>query len=148
MAGKLAIDNGILEFEVNGGELLRFNPSDPNVYHRFSELAVELPKLEEDFRKQAETLDEKDAAGMLALMNAFDRALKEKLAQVFGEENDFDRILGGVNLLAVGRNGQRLISNVLESLQPLLEEGVKRHRQHAAAEAVAEAKARRTSRAK
>ena len=148
MAGKLAIDNGILEFEVNGRELLRFNPSDPNVYHRFSALAVELPELEEDFRKKAEALDEKDAASMLALMNAFDGALKEKLGQVFGEENDFDRILGGVNLLAVGKNGKRLISNVLEALQPLLEDGVKRHRQQAAAEAVAEAKTRRTSRAK
>ena len=98
MAGKLAIDNGILEFEVNGGELLRFNPSDPNVYHRFSELAVELPKLEEDFRKQAETLDEKDAAGMLALMNAFDRALKEKLV----ENGDIVVITAGVPL---GRSG-------------------------------------------
>ena len=32
----LSIDTGIQEFQINNGGVLRFNPSDPNVYNRFS----------------------------------------------------------------------------------------------------------------
>ena len=31
----LSIDAGIQEFQINNGGVLRFNPSDPNVYNRF-----------------------------------------------------------------------------------------------------------------
>ena len=31
----LTIDTGVQEFSVNGRGVLRFNPGDPNVYHRF-----------------------------------------------------------------------------------------------------------------
>ena len=32
---KLNIDTGVEEFRVNGRGVLRFNPADPNLYHRF-----------------------------------------------------------------------------------------------------------------
>ena len=32
---KLNIDTGVEEFSVNGQGVLRFNPADPNLYHRF-----------------------------------------------------------------------------------------------------------------
>ena len=32
---QLTIDTGVQEFEINGSGVLRFNPSDPNVYNRF-----------------------------------------------------------------------------------------------------------------
>lgn len=31
----LNIDTGVEEFCINGHGVLRFNPSDPNLYHRF-----------------------------------------------------------------------------------------------------------------
>ncbi len=145
MSARLKFDDGIKEFEVNGKELLRFNPSDPNVYRRFFEVAEELPAMEEDFRKRAERLDKEDAVALLGLMGELDKKVKERLSYVFGPENDFERILGGVNLMAVGQNGQRIVVNVLEAFQPILEEGVKQHRKEAAAEAVAQAKARRAA---
>ena len=37
---KLSIDTGVQEFEINGSGVLRFNPSDPNVYNRFMESNV------------------------------------------------------------------------------------------------------------
>ena len=46
--------------------------------------------------------------------------------------NDLDAVLGGVNLLAMGSNGQRVIANFLTALEPILAQGV---RQCAAAEA-------------
>lgn len=38
---QLTIDTGVQEFEINGSGVLRFNPSDPNVYNRF--FAAETP---------------------------------------------------------------------------------------------------------
>ena len=32
---ELNIDTGVEEFSVNGRGVLRFNPADPNLYHRF-----------------------------------------------------------------------------------------------------------------
>ena len=48
--------------------------------------------------------------------------MKDILAWVFGADNDFDRILGG-NVLAVGTNGERIITNFIAALQPVIEAG-------------------------
>ena len=83
MPTRLKFDDGIKEFEVNGKELLRFNPSDPNVYRRFFEVAEELPAMEEDFRKRAERLDKEDAVALLGLMGELDKKVKERLIYSF-----------------------------------------------------------------
>ena len=44
------------------------------------------------------------------------------------------------------QNGERIVTNVITALQPILEEGVAQHRKEAADRAVAEAKARRVQR--
>lgn len=153
MAEKLVFDDGVKEFEVNGRELLRFNPTDLNIYHRFFEVAEELPALEREYmtatRETPGPVGEDGFAGAgeaLRIMRAFDAKIKERLSYVFGAENDFDRIVGGVNLMAVGKNGERIVTNVITALQPILEEGVAQHRKEAADRAVAEAKARRVQR--
>ena len=64
-----------------------------------------------------------------------DREIKEKLSGVFGPGNDFDALLGGVNVMAVGNNGQRVITNLLNALAPCIEEGAERHMKDAAQEA-------------
>ena len=39
---ELNIDTGVEEFRVNGRGVLRFNPADPNLYHRFFAAGAEL----------------------------------------------------------------------------------------------------------
>lgn len=153
MAEKLIFDDGIKEYEVNGRELLRFNPSDPNVYNRFCALHEELPKLEEEYEAGLKELaaevgaDDLESSGKaLKLMRDIDVKVKAKLSYAFGDVNDFDKIMGGVNLLAVGRNGERIVTNLLTALQPIIESGIRRHQTDAAAQAVAEAKLNRAQR--
>lgn len=153
MAEKLNFDDGIKEYEVNGRELLRFNPSDPNVYNRFCELYEELSKLEESYeaelkRLEAETTDDdvESSGKALKLMHDIDAKVKARLSYVFGEGNDFDRIMGGVNLMAIGKNGERIVTNLLAALQPIIEDGIRQHQSDAAAEAVAAAKLNREQR--
>lgn len=154
MAEKLIFDDGILRLDVNGNGLLCFNPSDFNVYQRFCALVKELPKLEEQYKAEVEQMPEDASEGEIIELagreldraKEIDAAVKQKLSGVFGTNNDFDKLLGGVNLMAFGSNGERIITNLLNALTPYLEDGVKKHMDDAAAEAVEEAKLNRAQR--
>ena len=133
----LRFDDGLLRLDVNGNGLLTFNPSDFNVYQRFFQLLKELPELEKRYVAQVER-----SSGETGGEDSFQlagrelaREIKEKLSGVFGPGNDFDALLGGVNVMAVGNNGQRVITNLLNALAPCIEEGAERHRKDAAQEA-------------
>ena len=144
----LRFDDGLLRLDVNGNGLLTFNPSDFNVYQRFFQLLKELPELEKRYVAQVERSsgetggeDSFQLAALrlpgreLARARDMDREIKEKLSGVFGPGNDFDALLGGVNVMAVGNNGQRVITNLLNALAPCIEEGAERHMKDAAQEA-------------
>lgn len=151
MAEKLTLDDGVLELEINENGILRFNPSDPNVYRRFLAVARELPELEMRYKREIESGAESEnetarTEKALEQMRTFDADIKGRLAEVFGRENDFETLLGGVNLMAVGCNGERVVTNLLRALTPYLESGIERYREGKAASAVAEAKCNRAQR--
>lgn len=154
MNEKLNFDDGVLHLDVNGNGLLCFNPSDFNVYQRFCALVKELPELEKQYRTEVEQLPEGTAEGEIIELagkeldraKEIDAAIKHKLSGVFGARNDFDQLLGGVNLMAFGSNGERIITNLLNALTPYLEAGVKKHLKDVAADAVEEAKQNRAQR--
>ena len=127
---KLNIDTGVEEFEINGGEaagggVLRFNPSDPNVYNRFFDARDRLIEMDQEINERQQALrdetasDEDKAAAFLKVLREYDIKIKSLLSEVFGPENDFDRILGGVNLAAAATNGERVVTNLLAALTPI-----------------------------
>lgn len=134
---ELNIDTGVEEFRVNGRGVLRFNPADPNLYHRFFAAGAELDGYDAALTK---------ALAGLAQLNEYDGKIKKLLTGIFGEENDFDAILGGVNLAGVGANGKRVVQNLLEALTPILREGAERRLTAAADAAAARADAARAER--
>ena len=148
---QLTIDTGVEEFSVNGRGVLRFNPADPNLYHRFFAVGRELDALDKELQAKTAALPadgaEAAAAG-LALLAEYDGRIKALLTQIFGPENDFDTLLGGVNLGGVGTNGKRVVQNLLEGLTPILEAGARRHLEARAETAVAEADAARAARSR
>ena len=85
------------------------------------------------------------AAAGLRLLNEYDGKIKALLTGIFGPENDFDAILGGVNLAGVGANGKRVVQNLLEALTPILREGAERRLKAAADTAEREAAAARAA---
>lgn len=107
----IQFDNGVRTYRVGGGEL-KFNPSDPNLYGRFLEAV--------------ETLSHLEAKEGIAGLQELDRQVKATLQTVFGPENDLEPVFGGVNLLAVGENGHRLLENFVSALEPILREGALR----------------------
>ena len=122
---KISFDSGIRQYRMQGG-ILRFNPADPNIYARFM-----------DALEQIETI--------VQLMAKADKEMKACLNRVFGEENDFHKLLCGVNLLAVAENGERVVTNLFSALQPILIDGANRCAGKKVNEAVQKARARRAA---
>lgn len=122
----LIFDSGIKEYQINGKGILRFNPSDPNVYARYMEATEKIRAVEQGMAEKAKNLPEASAGEeALRIMHEADQRMKVILNEIFGCGNDFDQLLENVNLMAVASNGQRVISNLLNALQPIMEAGVK-----------------------
>ena len=119
---KIQFDAGLRSYRINDGGILRFNPCDPNLYRRFMEAVDKLQAVEEELTRQAQENSDGD---VLMLMEEADRKMKEILNWVFGGGNDFQKLLEGVNLLAVAENGERVITNLFAALEPVLVEGAK-----------------------
>ena len=119
----IQFDSGIRTYRINGEGILRFTPGDPNVYARFLEAVEKLKEAEKELTEQAETARDTQ---IVELVSQADRKMKQILNWVFGADNDFGQILKGVNLLAVGANGERVMTNLLQALEPLLVEGAQR----------------------
>ena len=146
---KLHIDDGLVRLDINGNGLLCFNASDFNLYNRFLSFARELPDIEKKYHSEVESgkapeSDDLEIAGAnLDIAEAIDREVKTRLSAVFGSGADFDKLLGGVNCMSFGGNGERIITNLLEGLKPYLEKGVKQHLDAAAAKAKSNREQRR-----
>lgn len=147
---KLNFDTGVKEYAIGGG-VLRFNPSDPNVYARFLEAGDKLKKAETELVAEAkkaapEGSDQANGETMLRLLQAVDKRMKEILAWVFGPENDFDSIFGGSNVLSVGSNGEYAITNFITAITPILKAGAEKCARQQTNKAVAQAKMNRQQR--
>lgn len=118
---KLTFDAGVEEYRLPGG-VLRFNPADPNVYVRFSKALELLQQLEQDITKALAAPN----CDVLDIMVCTDRVIKQQLNLVFGPGNDFDAMLGGMNLLSAASDGKPVVSHLFAALEPILLAGAKR----------------------
>ena len=125
---QIKFDSGIRSFKVNDNGVLRFNPSDPNLYNRFMESVEKIQAVEEkliqDAKMQNAENSENHGELVLQILKNADKEVKKILTEVFGKENDFDQIFEDVNMLAVGSNGERVITNFLNALLPVFQEGI------------------------
>lgn len=125
----LNIDVGLKSYQlVEGGALLTFNPSNPNVYARYMEAMDEIKAVEKEMSGKANAIDasgEKAGEESLKIMYETDRRMKAILNSIFGKPNDFEEILCGVSLMAVTADGDRVINKVLEALSPIMQDGAK-----------------------
>lgn len=140
---KLQFDSGVKSYRINGGGVLRFHPGDPNLYSRFLEAVERFKTLERELAGSC-AREETAGADILRLLEETDEKIKKLLNWIFGGDNDFGKLLEGVNLLAVADNGERVITNLLQALEPVLLEGAKRCAGQQAKAAVEKANARRS----
>jgi hypothetical protein len=140
---RLNIDLGVEEYALGNGSVLRFNPTDPNLYARFLQLEPQLQDLREELIRGSEQAA--DGLAVLKLLADTDRKFKELLTQAFGAENDFSQLLQGVNLLATAGNGMSVAENLLAALEPVLTQGAERFARTKTEAALEKARQRRES---
>lgn len=148
---KLAFDSGVKEYQIGDSGVLRFNPNDPNVYARFMTAMESIQSVEDRLVARAKELEQmngakESGAEVLKLMAKADREIKTILSGIFGGDNDFDKILGGINLLAIADNGEQVITNLLNTLQPIMVAGAENCAKRQAGAAVAKAQQNRAQR--
>jgi hypothetical protein len=148
---KLIFDSGIREFQINNNGVLRFNPADPNVYARLVESRDMIKEVEDKLLAKAKELipeGEEEANGetVIRLMSESDKEIKRILSYIFGAENDFDEIFAGVNLMAVGENGERVITNFFYAVEPIIKKGAEKCAEQQIDSAVKKAQGNRAQR--
>lgn len=141
----LQIDTGLREYPISGAGKIRFNPADPGVYARFLESIERFETQGKEIAKKLEGVSQNDGAAFLRIAAQADQEAKATLTWVFGPENDFNKILGGVSLFAIGDNGRRVFENLFEVLQPILMEGAEKYAREQVQMAVSKASSRRGS---
>ena len=149
MVEKLSLDTGVLDLVFQNGQHLRFNPTDMNLYKRFLDLVKQLPEIEQRYREVEKRQTKDDSAFVGAVLDEavkIDAEVKGRLDAAFGGNNNFDALLDGVNIMAWGKNGERIITNLLAVLKPYIDSGVKQYAKEAAADAVAVARQNREQR--
>ena len=115
---KLNFDTGVVSYRIPGHGVLRFNPADPNLYGRFYEAQEKFAALEKELADAPQ-----DA---VTALRAADEKLKALLGWLLGGDNDVDKALGGLSLLAVCGDGRSVAANLLEALQEVIEKGAAR----------------------
>lgn len=135
---KITFDSGIKTYQVNESGILKFNPSDPNVYQRFNSLKSSIQQFEKEISYRSKSV--KSGEEIVDLLREYDKKMKDQLSFVFGEWNDFDQIFSGVNVMAVSASGELIITNFLNGIRPIIEEGIRAYAKMEAQKAIQETK--------
>lgn len=156
MAEQIRFDDGVKEYQINDNGVLRMNPTDPNLFQRFFDAQDRLLEIEQNLEKQGREIPHaapdapKQAAAAVGaqvthLMADADRQVKNLLGEVF-PGNDFFQLFGGVNVMAVAGNHERVVTNFFNALVPILTKGAQTYADDKAQAAVAKSNANRAQR--
>lgn len=113
----LQFETGVVEYQVNGGYVLRFNPADTNFVRRLHDLFEELSREQPVEGGVFDTLEKKDTA------------MREKLDGLFGP-GTCDGVFGKLGLYALA-GGLPLWANFLLAVLDEVEKSVLKQQQAA-----------------
>ena len=114
---ELCFDTGVVEYQVNGGYVLRFNPADTNFVRRLHDLFEELGQEQQAEGGVFEALEKKDAA------------MRERLDGLFGP-GTCQAVFGELGLYALA-GGLPLWANFLLAVLEEVESAVDAQQQAA-----------------
>lgn len=101
MAKALNFDTGLVDYEINGGAHVRFNPADISFTERFYNAFTQLAEQQETFQQQVdEALANDDKDEFFAFANARDAEMREIIDGVFGD-GIADAIFPDMNCYAI-----------------------------------------------
>lgn len=96
------------------------------MYNRFLKIPEKIEVIDQELAKEVSELQEGDGAGALEALTRADKKAKAAMNEVFGLDNDFDEIMRGINIMSAGSNGNRVITNLFEALNPIFADGAQK----------------------
>ena len=114
----LNFDLGLERFYINNDKnrYLEFNPTDASLYQKFNSLH----SFFEEISTQHEAKSFESEEDIMAFIDAQDKALKEKLDNIFGS-GSCERVFGSLNLFSPTKTGATIFENFIEALTPMIE---------------------------
>jgi len=153
MATVLNFSSGAEEYIING-VCVRINWSDQNLYTRLFGLKDAVSDLEKEYSEKINALESIDpktfpkteggevdvralsdeqcntvssrTKTLMSIMTEIDSKVKDELRSAFGGDADIDGMFMGVNCMAVDAEGNRILYNFMNAIEPLLKEAAKR----------------------
>ena len=105
------------EICINGDKdkTISFCPDDINIINRYQESMEELEEIKQDVFNLNQDIDENNINETIKKIFNLDKIIKEKIDYIFNSEIS-EKVFGETSCLAVGRNGQPIFQNLLETL--------------------------------
>lgn len=116
----LTIDSGLVEVDINGVRIIKFNPSDEGVAEELYGLASKIQKIMEE--KETAFKDTDDAAAHFDISRAEDREIRAAVDGFFGDGFCGD-VFPGVRMMALSE-GLTVIENFLYALLDKMDEDI------------------------
>lgn len=116
----MTIDTGLVEVDINGVRIVKFNPSDAGFAEDLYGLAAKIDKISKEKRAEFETTD--DATAHFEISRAEDREMRAAVDDFFGD-GFCDDVFNGVRLVALS-DGLTVIENFLYGLLDKMDEDI------------------------
>lgn len=100
MSKQLNFDTGIVDYEINGGAHVRFNPADVAFTERFYNTFKQLESQQEEFEKRVAEINEGDRTELFAYARERDAEMRERINELF-QDDIADAIFDGCNCYAM-----------------------------------------------
>ena len=100
MSKQLNFDTGIVDYEINGGAHVRFNPADVAFTECFYNTFKQLESQQEEFEKRVAEINEGDRTELFAYARERDAEMRERINELF-QDDIADSIFGGCNCYAM-----------------------------------------------
>lgn len=120
---ELNFETGLEEMAVNGGRVVRFNPSDVGFLETLYGLIAKMESIWAEMEKKRAKTD--DLAALFDRSKSCDQKMRDAIDSVFGEGFCAD-VFPGVRLMAMA-NGLTVLENFVYAIIDEMDEGIKKN---------------------
>lgn len=117
----ISFGTGLVEFTINGGRKIKFNPSDVGFMENLYDLVAKVDSISSDMGKKKDHAD--DPAKFFDIARTGDKKMREATDAMFGEGFCED-VFGNVRLYAMA-DGLTVLENLVFAIIDQMDESVK-----------------------
>lgn len=121
MMEELRFETGLVEFSVNDGRIVRFNPSDLGFIETLYDLVAKIDAISSDMAKKKDKAD--DPAKFFDIARSGDKRMRDAVNSVFGD-GFCEEVFDGVRVTAMA-GGLTVLENFIFAVIDRMDDSVK-----------------------